>query len=454
MKTATHPVYEIVLAALKTDIQQMVEEGHAEGALQQELAAAAGAGSLDALAALQEELWKRPSPPGFPYEEPNDWETIASFFPAAESHARFRGSDAELEDRLLAGWQGRCAGCQLGKPLEGTTWPDKIKQVLECVGSWPLDDYMNPTPAGLKLEEVADCDFFRRGNEWRNTLCKGRFSDVAPDDDIHYAIISQMVLEQHGAEFTSAQALGTLLQVIPYSCLYAAGRNMFRTAAFGFATPHTALFGNPCRQSLGAQIRCDAFGWAAPGNPALAARMAYKDAVNSQTRNGIYSGMFFAALMADTLAHGDPLRAIATAAQYVPPRSRFAEMIRRVTAWCAEAQDWQAVNAKIYAAYETEAPKFNHSLPNAAIVLLGLHAGRGDFSRTLGVTVMAGLDTDCTGATAGSIMGCALGTSGIPARWVEPFHDTIRSEVKGLPVVKISEIAARMAAVAKRHARR
>jgi len=138
----------------------------------------------------------------------------------------------------------------------------------------------------------------------------------------------------------------------------------------------------------------------------------------------------------------------------VPPRSRFAEMIRRVTAWCAEAQDWQAVNAKIYAAYETEAPKFNHSLPNAAIVLLGLHAGRGDFSRTLGVTVMAGLDTDCTGATAGSIMGCALGTSGIPARWVEPFHDTIRSEVKGLPVVKISEIAARMAAVAKRHARR
>jgi ADP-ribosylglycohydrolase len=411
-------------------------------------------GSFDALADFQEALWRRPSPPGFPYEEPNDWASISAGFPDPQSQARFEGSDADLADRLLGAWQGRCAGCQLGKPLEGTTWPDRIKQVLQVVGSWPLTDYMKPTPPGLKAEQLPDCDFFQRSNAWRNTLCKGNFDHVAPDDDIHYAIVSQMVLEKHGPDFTSEQALSVLRDHSPISCLWAAGRNMYRTFVFGVPTPFTAIMGNPCRQSLGAQIRCDAFGWAAPGNPALAARMAYKDAVNSQTRNGIYSGIFFAALLADVLAHGDPVRAIDTAQSYVPARSRFAEMIRFVREQCAGGDDWETVNGRLLARYPGEARRFNHSIPNAGIVLLGLLRGGRDFTRALGITVMAGLDTDCTGATAGSILGCALGTAGIPAHWTAPFHDMVHTEVKGLPQVRITELARRLFDVAHRHVRR
>ena len=63
-----HPLYNIVLRDLATDIEQMSEEGHDEAALRDELNRARGAGSLDALVALQEELWRRPSPPGYPYE--------------------------------------------------------------------------------------------------------------------------------------------------------------------------------------------------------------------------------------------------------------------------------------------------------------------------------------------------------------------------------------------------
>jgi ADP-ribosylglycohydrolase len=85
---------------------------------------------------------------------------------------------------------------------------------------------------------------------------------------------------------------------------------------------------------------------------------------------------------------------------------------------------------------------------------MALLKGDGDFGRTLGIAVMAGMDTDCNGATAGSIMGCALGTGGIPADWTEPFHDTIRTQLKDLPQLKISELATRLYQVARTHTRR
>ena len=107
-----HPIHGIVRDALETDLTQMLEAGHDEHALRRELDKTAAADSTDALLELQEKWWSRPSPESFPYDEPSDWETISSHFPDAESHARFAGSDDELADRILAGWQGRCAGCQ------------------------------------------------------------------------------------------------------------------------------------------------------------------------------------------------------------------------------------------------------------------------------------------------------------------------------------------------------
>ena len=440
-------LHEIVLEAIKIDVGQMVEEGHDLTALLAEVDRAASSGYADALLALQKRLWSRPSPPDFPYDEPSDWESISRHFPDPGSHTRFAGSDEELADRLRAAWLGRCAGCQLGKPLEGTIWPAKIKEVLQFVGSWPLEDYMNPPPDDVLPETMPNIDFFNvpRKYEWT----KGRFDAVSPDDDIHYALTSQSVLEKHGADFTGEQAVYEVAVNTPYGSVFAAGRAMVRNWTFGLKPPETALFGNPCRQSLGAMIRCDPYGWAAPGNPALAARMAYKDACASQTRNGIYSGVFFAVLMADVLAHGDPVRAIDTAERYAPPKSRFAEMVRFVKGACAGERDWEKVTAAIYARYPEEAARFNHSLPNAAIVLMGLLKGGGDFTRTVGITVMAGDDTDCNGATAGSIMGCALGTGGIPPHWTEPFNDTIQTDLRGMRELRISEVARRMFEVAR-----
>jgi ADP-ribosylglycohydrolase len=67
---------------------------------------------------------------------------------------------------------------------------------------------------------------------------------------------------------------------------------------------------------------------------------------------------------------------------------------------------------------------------------------------------MSGPDTDCNGATAGSIMGCALGTAGIPPHWIDPLNDTMELQLKGMCEMKISEAAGRMFEVAVKNGRR
>jgi hypothetical protein len=130
-------------------------------------------------------------------------------------------------------------------------------------------------------------------------------------------------------------------------------------------------------------------------------------------------------------------------------------MVRFTREACEAADGWQDVCAAIHDRYPESDFKrlFNHSIPNGAIIVMALLKGGGGFTRTVGISVMGGLDTDCNGATAGSIMGGALGTEGIPAHWTDPLNDTIASDVKGMPRVRISDMARRMFDVARQNAR-
>ena len=62
---------------------------------------------------------------------------------------------------------------------------------------------------------------------------------------------------------------------------------------------------------------------------------------------------------------------------------------------------------------------------NVAYAIIGLLYGEGDFKKSLNIAVNCGDDTDCSAATAGSILGIIGGTKVIPADWQEYIGDGI-----------------------------
>jgi ADP-ribosylglycohydrolase len=80
---------------------------------------------------------------------------------------------------------------------------------------------------------------------------------------------------------------------------------------------------------------------------------------------------------------------------------------------------------------------------NDAIVLNALLWGWPDFEKVITISVMQGMDTDCNGATAGSIWGAAFGAKALPAKWIEPLQDTLYSAVLGFAENRISDLATR-----------
>ena len=84
-----------------------------------------------------------------------------------------------------------------------------------------------------------------------------------------------------------------------------------------------------------------------------------------------------------------------------------------------------------------------HTIPNAMIVAAALLWGEGDYTRTLGYSVMAAMDTDCNGATVGSIVGMINGARAIPAHFTDPIGDTLCTDIVGNVRVSISGMAER-----------
>ena len=88
--------------------------------------------------------------------------------------------------------------------------------------------------------------------------------------------------------------------------------------------------------------------------------------------------------------------------QACPVATQFlAEAVRDMLAWCGEGS-WEATWDQVMAKYGHYHPV--HTINNACLVLMGLLHSGGDFTQAICIAVTGGLDTDCNGATAGSVI--------------------------------------------------
>ena len=341
-----------------------------------------------------------------------------------------------LADRMFGAWLGRCAGCMLGKPVEG--WPrENIEKLLQAADAYPLDDYFPPIkklPKGLKWHpSYHEC-------------LRGNITHGVRDDDTDYTVLGLHILEAHGPQFEPEHVAQEWLLRLPYHKTYTAERVAYRNFVNDLWPPESAVVMNPYREWIGAQIRADGFGYGAPGWPERAADFAWRDASISHTKNGIYGEMFFAALIAACLAMDDLQAAIEVALSEIPRNCRLAEAVRDMLVWCGDS--WEETWALVMAKYGHYHPV--HTINNACLVLMGLLHADGDFTKAISIAVMGGLDTDCNGATAGSVMGALLGAQGLPEKWTEPLNDTLYSAIDGFNVNRISDLAQRSLEVAEK----
>jgi ADP-ribosylglycohydrolase len=211
-----------------------------------------------------------------------------------------------------------------------------------------------------------------------------------------------------------------------------------------YLPPETATRRNPFREWIGARLRVDAYGWAAPGDPSAAARMAWEDARVSHTANGVYAAMFMAAAHAASLAESSSAACADAGLSVVPPRSRLAEALRMARDLSGD-REWEAVVDELYARYGSY--HWVHAINNTALVAAALYAFDGEFSGAIGAVVQGGWDTDTNGAAVGSILGATVGTAGIEERWAAPLGGRFASSLPGFDGVGIDELVRRTVAV-------
>jgi hypothetical protein len=210
------------------------------------------------------------------------------------------------------------------------------------------------------------------------------------------------------------------------------------------ATPaFTRRHRNPYREWIGAQIRADGWAYVCAGRPELAAEFAYRDACWTHERNGIYGAMFFAALQAAAFVESDPERLIEIGLAEIPSDCRLARLVKRCRRWVGESADFESCAARVEEACAGMSPV--HTLNNALFCLLSLFYGDMDGERVPAVAVMCGHDTDCNGATVGSIVGAALGRARFPERLAGRLNDTIRPAMIGFERVTMLDLARRTA---------
>jgi ADP-ribosylglycohydrolase len=229
---------------------------------------------------------------------------------------------------------------------------------------------------------------------------------------------------------------------MPILHTFTAERVAYRNLCLLIPPPASASHRNVHREWIGAQIRADFWGYSNPGNPELAAEYAWRDASVSHVKNGIYGEMWAAAMMATAFTTDDVDAIIDAGLAQVPAKCRLAAEVGETIKWRREGISYDDALKRIHSIWdENRMHDWCHTISNARIVTLALLWGGGDFGDSIAKAVQSGFDTDCNGATVGSIMGIIHGASKIPRKWTKIFNDTLETGVSDFHRVSVSEMA-------------
>ena len=281
----------------------------------------------------------------------------------------------EYRDKVFACWLGKNIGGTLGAPYESRKYVNNLT-------------FYNPVP-----------------------------KNPTPNDDLDLQLIWLQMLEEKGVpprlpDF--AEYWRKYLSAYPWNEYGFCMRNLER----GLMPPVSGWFENYYVDEMGSPIRSEIWACLAPADPQRAAALAWMDsAMDHAGGEGMYGEMFWASVESAAFVLSEPRELIRLGLAMIPPSCSISRVIREAV-WCWEhGKSWAEARERIATTYGHQQPC--NAIPNHGFTILGWLYGK-DFGSQLCHAVNCGYDTDCTGATLGSVLGIFGGTSYIPQRWSDP----------------------------------
>ena len=292
-----------------------------------------------------------------------------------------------LKDKIAGGWAGKMVGVTYGAPTEfrakGKIYSDSIK--------WKPSDI--------------------RGSMWQ--------------DDIYVQLTFLMAMDRYGID-APPKKYQQLFAQAGYPLWHAnmqARKNWYDSI---FAPLSGTPEYNRHADDIDFQIESDYIGFMSPGMPATASAIADKIGRIMNYGDGLYGGIYVAALYSEAFFSSDIKTIVEKALQSIPAESDYFKIVKDVIRLHEKYPDnwqesWQELENKwgsdhICAAGST----FNiDAKVNGAYIVLGLLYGNGDPMKTLEITTRCGQDSDCNPSNAMAVLGVINGFSRLPSEMQE-----------------------------------
>ncbi len=347
------------------------------------------------------ELWAAPKDPSHPRFKYRDYDSFSQYAAAVTfpEYPKLKLSRAELYDRVWAGWMAQtCAGA-VGTAIEGY----HTLNLEKAFGR--IDGY-------IKTPEMYN-------------------------DDITFELVFLEVFAKRGNELSSAELAEMWAARIPLG--YTAEAVALDNIKNGIYPPESGIYHNPFCEMIGAQMRGGVCGMVAPGNPRLAAQLAWTDSEVSHHSNGSLGEVFNAIMVSLAFVESDVKKICRMAIDMMPADSLYRAVVEYAWSACEKYGNWR--DAWLNCDEKYKRYSWEHAFPNAAAEVVSLYFCGGDFDTLVSTVAMCGQDVDCNAAQVANIPAVIGGSAVLSHRWTAPFGDRMLTYVRGLDTLRFEELA-------------
>ena len=270
----------------------------------------------------------------------------------------------EFLDKVHGCWYGKCLGGAAGAPLEG------VKKLID------INDFT----------EV--------------------FNPDLPNDDLDLQLLWIDVLKNKGYNISSCDLADAWIEKCwyPFSEYGYFMKNYMR----GIEPPYSGIVNNRFfKEGMGCPIRSEIWGILCAGNPEKAKEYAYIDACLDHADNSVYAEQFLACIEAMAFYENNIYELIVNGMKFIPVNSKLYKAFIYILEKYSVGESWIAVRQNLLNKFGH--PDFTNVVQNLGMVLIALLYGNGDMRETINIALRCGFDTDCTCASAASVIGIIKG---------------------------------------------